>query len=105
MTLTATAETLFSVDLAGPVVAEVDRSLPVVTSGVTLRAFLPRAFERLPPPLNRRYDLAVRRLRHVIQSAIHQRRAASPTSSNLLSALQENRDLDSGRVHHIPRKA
>ncbi|MET9250909.1 hypothetical protein [Nonomuraea sp. NPDC003709] len=35
-------------DLAGPFVAEVDRSVPVVTSGVALRAFLPRAFERLP---------------------------------------------------------
>ncbi|MEU6787775.1 cytochrome P450 [Nonomuraea angiospora] len=96
LTLTATAEALFSVGLAGPVVAEVDRSLPVVTNGVALRAFLPRGFERLPLPLNRRYDLAVRRLRHAIQSAIDQHRAASPTSRNLLSALQENRDPDSG---------
>ncbi|MGP3921432.1 cytochrome P450 [Nonomuraea sp. 10N515B] len=96
LTLSATAETLFSVDLAGPVVAEVDRSLPVVTNGVALRAFLPRAFERLPLPLNRRYDLAVRRLRHVIQSAIDQHRTTSPSGRNLLSALQENRDPDSG---------
>ncbi|MBF8188394.1 cytochrome P450 [Nonomuraea sp. K274] len=96
LTLSAAAEALFSVDLAGPVVAEVDRSLPVVTNGVALRAFLPKAFESLPLPLNRRYDLAVRRLRAVIETAIDQHRAAAPAGANLLSALMASRDADSG---------
>lgn len=96
LTVSAAAEALFSVDLAGPVVAEVDRSLPVVTNGVALRAFLPPAFERLPLPLNRRYDLAIRRLRQTIETAISRHRTTAPHGRNLLTALQEARDPDSG---------
>ncbi|MGP4104580.1 cytochrome P450 [Nonomuraea sp. KM90] len=97
LTLTAAAETLFSAGLAGPVVAEVDRSLPVVTNGVALRAFLPAAFESLPLPVNRRYELAVRRLRQVIESAIDGHHAAAPSGRSLLSALMVARDDDGGR--------
>ncbi len=96
LTVSAAAEALFSVALAGPVVAEVGRSLPVVTRSVALRAFLPEAFERLPLPLNRRYDLAVRRLRHVIEAAIDQHHAMSPAGRNLLAALCAGRDAESG---------
>lgn len=96
LTVSTAAEALFSVDLAGPVVSEVDRSLPVVTNGVALRAFLPPAFERLPLPLNRRYDLAIRRLRGAVETAISRQSAMAPDGRNLLAALQEARDPDSG---------
>ncbi|MER7463137.1 cytochrome P450 [Streptomyces sp. NPDC097981] len=70
--LSSVAEMIFSGDLSRPAIAEVHRSLPVVLEGMLLRAVIPKSLDRLPIPLNRRFDAAAARLRRIIDQVIAQ---------------------------------
>jgi cytochrome P450 len=96
LSLSIVAEALFSVDVAGPVIEEVRRSLPVVIRGTPARAFLPKAVTALPLPMNRRFETAMLRLRRVIDSAIAQHSATPTAGLDLLSAMRTARAPDTG---------
>ncbi|MEU9304553.1 cytochrome P450 [Streptomyces sp. NPDC048269] len=94
--LSSVAEMIFSGDLSRPAVAEVHRSLPVVLEGMLLRAVMPRSLDRLPIPLNRRFDAAAARLRQIIDQVIAQYRDAHEDRHDLLSLLLSSVDAETG---------
>ncbi|MGW0753599.1 cytochrome P450 [Streptomyces sp. NPDC002587] len=100
--LSSVAEMIFSGDLSRPAVAEVHRSLPVVLEGMLLRAVMPKSLDRLPIPLNRRFDTAAARLRQIIDQVIAQYgtaeadRAAQEGRHDLLSLLLSGVDAETG---------
>ncbi|MDT9685117.1 hypothetical protein RND61_24095 [Streptomyces sp. TRM76323] len=53
--LSAVAGMTFSGDVDRPAVREVHRSFPIVLEGTLVRTVMPKAFDRLPVPLNRRF--------------------------------------------------
>lgn len=87
-----------------PAVAEVHRSLPVVLEGMLLRAVMPKSLDRLPIPLNRRFDTAAARLRQIIDQVIAQYGtagaggdgAAQEDRHDLLSLLLSSVDAETG---------
>ncbi|MDJ0385052.1 cytochrome P450 [Streptomyces sp. G-G2] len=70
--LSSVAEMIFSGEMSRPAVAEVHRSLPIVLEGMLVRAVMPKSLDRLPIPLNRRFDTAAARLRGIIDQVIAQ---------------------------------
>ncbi|GGT73880.1 MULTISPECIES: cytochrome P450 [Streptomyces] len=94
--LSSVAEMIFSGDLSRPAVAEVHRSLPIVLEGMLLRAVMPKSLDRLPLPLNRRFDSAAARLRSIIDEVIAQYRSAEEDRPDLLSLLLAGVDADTG---------
>ncbi|MEU3064665.1 cytochrome P450 [Streptomyces subrutilus] len=94
--LASVAEMIFSGDLSRPAVAEVHRSLPVVLEGMLVRAVMPKALDRLPIPLNRRFDTAAARLRQIIDQVIAQYAATGEDRSDLLSMLLSSVDAETG---------
>ncbi|MFF8275986.1 cytochrome P450 [Streptomyces lateritius] len=94
--LSSVAEMIFSGDLSRPAVAEVHRSLPIVLEGMLLRAVMPKSLDRLPIPLNRRFDTAAARLRSIIDEVIAQYRSTEEDRPDLLSLLLAGVDADTG---------
>ncbi|MFD3778671.1 cytochrome P450 [Streptomyces sp. NPDC058612] len=94
--LSSVAEMIFSGDLSRPAVAEVHRSLPIVLEGMLARAVMPKSLDRLPIPLNRRFDAAAARLRAIIDQVIAQYRAEGQDRSDLLSLLLSGTDAETG---------
>lgn len=86
----------FSGELGKPAVAEVHRSLPIVLEGMLVRAVMPRALDRLPIPLNRRFDAAAVRLRRIIDEVIVGYRTEGQVRDDLLSRLLSGTDAESG---------
>jgi cytochrome P450 len=88
LTLTVTAKALFRADLGRDAVREVFRSLRPVLDGITLRSMLPVPWlHRLPTPGNRRFDLALRRLRGVVDEVVAGYRRTGVDHGDLLSRL------------------
>ncbi|MFD0265281.1 cytochrome P450 [Streptomyces sp. NPDC127106] len=97
--MSSVAEMIFSGELSRPAVAEVHRSLPVVLEGMLLRAVMPKSLDRLPLPLNRRFDTAAERLRGIIDEVIAQYRDRDPQGRHdLLSLLLSSTDPETGRT-------
>ncbi|WP_156724557.1 cytochrome P450 [Streptomyces apocyni] len=94
--LGSVAKMIFSGDMGRPAVAEVHRSLPVVLEGMLVRAVMPKALDRLPIPLNRRFDAAAARLRRIIDEVIVEYRAEQEDRQDLLSLLLSAVDADTG---------
>ncbi|MBT2439577.1 cytochrome P450 [Streptomyces sp. ISL-36] len=94
--LSSVAEMIFSGDLSRPAVAEVHRSLPIVLEGMLLRVVMPKSLDRLPIPLNRRFDSAAARLRSIIDEVIAQYRTTEEDRPDLLSLLLSSVDADTG---------
>ncbi|MFB7786820.1 cytochrome P450 [Streptomyces vinaceus] len=97
--LSSVAEMIFSGDLSRPAIAEVHRSLPIVLEGMLLRAVMPKSLDRLPIPLNRRFDAAAARLRGIIDQVIAQygaEDAGEEERHDLLSLLLSSVDPQTG---------
>ncbi|MHC0433729.1 cytochrome P450 [Streptomyces sp. O3] len=97
-TLSSVAKMIFSGDLGRPAVAEVQRSLPVVLEGMLARAVIPKALDRLPIPLNRRFDRAAAGLRRVIDQVIADYHTERTDRQDLLSLLLSSVDADTGET-------
>lgn len=87
LTLTTAAETMFSAAVAQRAVAEVRRSLPIVMRDLIFRALLPAPLDRLPLPVNRRFDRAATRLRTEIGAVVRDYRQVDADRGDLLSML------------------
>ncbi|MFD3330054.1 cytochrome P450 [Streptomyces sp. NPDC058701] len=96
--LSSVAEMIFSGDLSRPAVDEVHRSLPVVLEGMLVRAVMPKSLDRLPIPLNRRFDAAAARLRAIIDQVIAQYGAEGQDRGDLLSLLLSSTDPETGET-------
>lgn len=94
--LSSVAEMIFSGDLSRPAVEEVHRSLPVVLEGMLLRAVMPKSLDRLPVPMNRRFDAAAARLRAIIDQVIAGYGDAAEDRHDLLSLLLSSVDAETG---------
>ncbi|MGH3923309.1 MAG: cytochrome P450, partial [Pseudonocardiaceae bacterium] len=91
--LTVVGRTLFSTELGREAIAEVQRSMPILTKYLAVRAFSP---EWLPIPANRRFDEAAARFRRVVAEVIAAARAEGKDHGDLLSTLLLARDEDTG---------
>ncbi|MGW0700019.1 cytochrome P450 [Streptomyces sp. NPDC002867] len=96
--MSSVAEMIFSGALGQPAVAEVQRSLPTVLEGMIARTVMPRALDRLPIPLNRRFDAASARLRRVIDEVIAQYGSEKQDRDDLLSLLMSSVDPETGET-------
>ncbi|MGA6164919.1 cytochrome P450 [Amycolatopsis magusensis] len=96
LALTVSGRTLFSAELGDDVLAEIQRSIPIMLRYVLLRAFSPKLVEKLPIPANRRFDAAAVRLRRVITEAVVTARSSGTDNGDLLSMMLLARDEDTG---------
>lgn len=96
LALTIVGRTLFSTELGRYAIAEVQRSMPILTKYVAVRAFSPTLVERLPIPANRRFDQAATRFRQVVAEVIAAARAEGKDHGDVLSMLLLARDEDTG---------
>ncbi|MFE2249136.1 cytochrome P450 [Streptomyces lavendulae] len=94
--LSSVAEMIFSGDLSRPAVEEVHRSLPIVLEGMLIRAVMPKSLDRLPIPLNRRFDAAAARLRAIIDQVIATYGSDGGERHDLLSLLLSSVDAETG---------
>jgi cytochrome P450 len=88
---------MFGTNLSDAKFAEFEEDIDTLTSGVYLRMIMPGIFGRLPVPGNRRYQLAVERIRRTPAEALAQLRTGKPGEgeslmSRLLSARDEEGD-------------
>ncbi|HET6357769.1 cytochrome P450 [Streptomyces sp.] len=96
LALTTVARALFSSDLGGDAITEVQRSLPMILDEIPRRAVLPDTLLRLPTPANRRFEGAVRRLRSTTRHVVEAARADGSDRGDLLSVLLLTKDEVSG---------
>jgi cytochrome P450 len=96
LALTIVGRALFSTDLGRHVVAEAQRSMPILAKYVIVRAFSPTLVERLPIPVNRRFDEAATRFRRVVAEVIAAARAEGKDHGDVLSMLLRARDEGTG---------
>jgi cytochrome P450 len=96
LALTIVGRALFSTDLGRHVVAEAQRSMPILAKYVIVRAFSPTLVERLPIPANRRFDEAATRFRRVVAEVIAAARAEGKDHGDVLSMLLRARDEGTG---------
>lgn len=96
LALTISARTLFSTELGDDVLAEIQRSIPIMLKYVMVRAFSPKFVERLPIPANREFDAAASRLRRVIGDAVFKAREQGGDQGDLLSMLLLAKDDETG---------
>ncbi|MFH9355501.1 cytochrome P450 [Kitasatospora sp. NPDC017646] len=95
LTMDILADTLFR-GLAPETATEIRRSLPLLVAGVARRAFIPVGFvHRLPLPVNRREEAALRRLYDLVDGLIRKYRDEGTDHGDLLSLLLD-RDPDTG---------
>ena len=93
ISLIVVAKALFATDVGVDLVAEVQRSLPVILDGVTRRATAPFGImEKLPTPYNIRLKRAVERLHSGVQRIIDDYRDRGIDHGDLLSRLLRARD-------------
>ncbi len=96
LALTIIGRTLFSAELGRDAIAEVQRSMPILTKYVAVRAFSPKLVERLPIPANWRFNEAAARFRRVVAEVIAAARVEGKDHGDLLSMLLLARDEDTG---------
>jgi cytochrome P450 len=94
VTLRVITETLFSNTLPAPVLQQTIDDINTLVSTTSQRTLIPRFFDRLPVPINRRYDQARARIRQTIDRIIDDRRKSGADRGDLLSALLSARDPD-----------
>lgn len=96
LALAVVGRALFSTELGRHVIAEAQRSMPILAKYVVVRAFSPTLVERLPIPANRRFDEAAARFRRVVAEVIAAARAEGKDHGDVLSMLLQARDEDTG---------
>ena len=94
--VTIAGESLFSSALGGAATEQARRSIPVVLKQGMIRALSPAFVEKLPIPVNRRFDEAIGRMRDTVLDLIARRRADDTDHGDLLSMLLAARDADTG---------
>ncbi|WP_210408313.1 cytochrome P450 [Allokutzneria sp. NRRL B-24872] len=87
LTLGAVTETMFSSEPSAAAIAEIHRSLPVISRNTAIRALAPKALDRLPIRAHRDFDTASRRLRAVLEEIIGYYHARGIDHGDLLSLL------------------
>lgn len=90
------AEALFSTDISSATLATIVRNVPILLKTAMIRTASPASLDRLPLPVNRRFDSAAEALRGVINAAIADRRESPQSRSDLMSMLLAARDADTG---------
>lgn len=103
LTLAIVGQSLFSAEIGRQAIVEFERSLSEVLAGVEKRLMAPFGImEKLPLLENRRFDLALNRMRRTVHDVIGAYRGAADTAGSegfdLLSALLAARDEDSGHA-------
>jgi cytochrome P450 len=96
LALAIVGRALFSTELGRDAIAEAQRSMPILSKYLAIRAFSPKLVERLPIPANRRFDQAAARFRRVVAEVIAAARAEGEDHVDLLSTLLLARDEDTG---------
>ncbi|GIH04899.1 cytochrome P450 [Rhizocola hellebori] len=97
LTLRVVGKTLFSTHLAGDLVDEVVRSIPLMLRGVGRRIRDPIGLRgKLPTPANREFDSAIRRLRKVVDRIIAEYRAGGDDHGDVASMLLLAHDEETG---------
>ena len=94
LAVTITGEALFGTELGRPAIEEARRSIPVVIRHGMIRALSPELVGRLLVRGNRRFELAVTRMRAVVHDVIEGWRAEGRDRGDLLSMLLMARDED-----------
>ncbi|GAA4019940.1 cytochrome P450 [Allokutzneria multivorans] len=87
LTLGAITETMFSAEPTEAAIAEIHRSLPVISRNTAIRALAPKALDRVPIRAHRDFDTASRRLRAVLEEIISHYHARGIDRGDLLSLL------------------
>jgi cytochrome P450 len=97
LTLRVVGKTLFSTRLAGDLVEEVVRSIPLMLYGVGRRIRDPIGLRgKLPTAANREFDAAIRRLRGVVDRIVAEYRGGGVDHGDVASMLMLTRDDDTG---------
>ncbi|KAF0647227.1 cytochrome P450 [Streptomyces fradiae] len=96
--LSAVAGMIFSGDVDQPAVREVHRSFPIILEGMLVRTVMPKAFDRLPIPLNRRFDAAAARLRAIIDEVVAAYGPEDRGRDDLISLLLASTDPETGET-------
>jgi cytochrome P450 len=96
LALTIVTDAMFSTNIQPTVAAEIHHSLPVVVRDAVTRAMLPKMFDAVPFPINRRFDQAAARVRGAIDTIVDDYRTNGTQDDSLLSMLMVARDADTG---------
>ncbi|MFD6434747.1 cytochrome P450 [Streptomyces venezuelae] len=97
LTARVTARALFSTDIAGKAVAEIQHCLPVIVHGAYRQAMDPTGlFAKLPIAANRRFDEALTRMHRLIDQIVEDYRRTDDDRGDLLSALLTAEDPETG---------
>ena len=97
LALATVTKVLFSTELSDQRSAEFQQSVPVLLEGLARRALAPiDLLDKLPTPMNRRFDQALRAMENVVNSIIDEYRADHTESADLLGALLRARDEQTG---------
>ncbi|MBO4206255.1 cytochrome P450 [Micromonospora echinofusca] len=95
---TVATKSLFATELGTSAISVVERALPVLTRGVSLRAMDPTGLlERIPTPANRRFAATMRELHQVIDQIIASYRDREQAGEDLLSMFMLARDEETGQ--------
>ena len=92
LTIRVSAATMFGAALPAAALNLILDDFAVVIDGIYVHMLLPRPFDRLPTPRNRRYQRARARLRHTIGQITDSYRADGTDHGDLLSMLVATRD-------------
>ena len=101
-TIEVVTRALFGTNISDRAVADVQWSIAALTEGVLLRTLSPVRFvERLPIPVNRRFEQALQRMKRVVDDLIRASAAAAAGERTLVGELMAARDPDTGaRLRH-----
>jgi len=96
ITLRILASTMFGAGVDAHAVSELVRLLPAVLKGIMWRTVVPDAVNRVPLPVNRRFDRAFAELREAINRIMRSYRERGVDNGDLMSVLLATRDEKSG---------
>ncbi|MEU0740834.1 cytochrome P450 [Streptomyces sp. NPDC006134] len=97
LSLDMLAKTVFAGSLDDATFRRLRRDLSVVMNGVGARIMLPDWAEKLPLPVNRRFDRARNAVRATIQRAVDELQASGHDTGDMLSLLLRATDEKTGR--------
>lgn len=89
-------ETMFSYEFGPHTAAEIRRCMSALDSTIVARAVMPKLFDHIPIPVNRRFDNAADRMRRITDEVVAHHRAHRP--GDLLSWLLSERDPETGEA-------
>lgn len=96
ITLNILSRTMFGAGVREDAISELVRLLPTVLKGIMVRTIVPDFFDRLPLPMNRRFDKAFADLRRAINEVMLAYREADIDSGDLMSLMLAARDEETG---------